>query len=95
MSNPNDLLDTREAAVYLGGYAEFTVRLWRTRGTGPVYIKTNGGRVRYRRSDLDQFLEDGKRTKTNGARLGRNFRIPADTQHAADAQRNKSELASA
>lgn len=86
MSNPEDLLDTREAAVYLGGerrpFNENTLRIWRVQGRGPVYRRLMG-RIRYLRSDLDQFIEDATRTKTNGSRS----KSPADTQPAADAQR--------
>lgn len=71
MSNPDDLLDTNEAAVYLGGekrpFAPYTLRLWRVEERGPVYRKI-GGKVRYLRSDLDKFIAEGFRTKTNGSR---------------------------
>jgi len=33
-----------------------TLRQWRYRGCGPVYIKVNG-KVRYRRSDVEAWLD--------------------------------------
>jgi hypothetical protein len=36
-----------------------TMRLWRFRGRGPAYLKPCG-KVRYRRSDLDAFIEKSR-----------------------------------
>jgi excisionase family DNA binding protein len=46
-------MSVKEAANYLG-CAEQTMANWRMRGKGPRYIK-RGGRVFYRRSDLDAW----------------------------------------
>lgn len=51
------LMTTAEAAAYLR-FPEGTVRNWRTRGTGPTYIKVNGAQVRYRVSDLDAWVDE-------------------------------------
>lgn len=50
-----DLVTTDEAASYLTVTAA-AVRAWRVRGGGPSYVKV-GSAVRYRRSDLDSWLE--------------------------------------
>lgn len=39
---------------------------WRYLGTGPRYVKL-GRVVRYRRSDVDAWIEAGLRTSTGGA----------------------------
>lgn len=57
--SPDDLLDTRQAAVYLGGskpFHEGTLRIWRAEKRGPRYLKI-GFSVRYRRSDLDAYMK--------------------------------------
>lgn len=52
-------LDTPEAARYLG-VAEPTIKAWRRRGTGPVWLKL-GRRVVYDRADLDEFMAARRR----------------------------------
>ena len=49
------MLDTKEAAVYLR-VAAVTLRRWRVEGIGPRYSK-RGRFVRYRKVDLDKWLE--------------------------------------
>ena len=51
----NDLMNTREAAVYLR-LSKPTIERFRITGEGPAYLKL-GGAVRYRRCDLDAWLE--------------------------------------
>lgn len=58
------LLTPAEAGEYLGGIRTNTLANWRWRGGGPFYRKI-GGRVRYAVSDLDKFIEDGKRRTTS------------------------------
>ncbi len=48
------LLDSEEAARYLR-LARPTLEAWRTRGGGPAFIKL-GKAVRYRQTDLDEYL---------------------------------------
>jgi hypothetical protein len=43
-------------AEYLGDLQPHTLEQWRWRKIGPPYIKA-GGRVRYRKSDVDRWLE--------------------------------------
>jgi excisionase family DNA binding protein len=51
----SDWLTLGQAAAYLG-VAQSTIRKWTDQGTLPA-IKTPGGHRRYRRSDLELFLE--------------------------------------
>ena len=51
----NDLMNTREAASYLR-LGKPTIERFRMTGEGPRYAKL-GGAVRYRRCDLDDWLE--------------------------------------
>jgi len=53
-----DLLDESEAAATLN-VAVQTLRNWRWRGIGPRFVKLGKRAVRYRRSDLDAFVEAG------------------------------------
>ncbi len=46
---------TREAALYLG-LAVSTLNKWRCHGGGPQFLKL-GRAVRYRKDDLDRFIE--------------------------------------
>lgn len=48
-------VDCESAAIYLGNLSPRTLRNWRNRGVGPVYLRI-GGRVVYRVSDLDAWL---------------------------------------
>ena len=52
------LLVEREVAERLG-MAVQTVRGWRVRGCGPVYVKL-GRSVRYRESDVEAFVRAGR-----------------------------------
>lgn len=56
--NPADLLDENEAAASLN-VAVQTMRNWRWKGEGPRYVKVGARLVRYRRGDLDAFIEAG------------------------------------
>lgn len=59
-----DLLDEKQTAEYLQ-VAQGTLPVWRSSGRyGLPFIKI-GRKVRYRRSDLDKWLEE--RTRSNGA----------------------------
>ena len=55
----NELLQTLtpiQAAKYLG-ISEAVLRLWRAEGKGPRYFKAGEKLVRYRRADLDAWIE--------------------------------------
>lgn len=50
-------LTTSEASQYLGGTVPAeTLKQWRSRGKGPRYVRFPNGKVRYRPSDLDEFV---------------------------------------
>ena len=56
--NPADLLDEREVATALS-VALNTLRNWRWKGEGPRFVKLGKRAVRYRRADVDAFIEAG------------------------------------
>lgn len=61
VSQGSPLMDTNQAAVYLG-VEPATLTMWRSTKRYPLrYVKV-GRHVRYRKSDLDAFLD--KRTVT-------------------------------
>lgn len=57
------MLRTREAARYLS-LTKPTLEAWRCRGGGPSYCKM-GKAVRYRKSDLDEFVNSQMRKSTS------------------------------
>lgn len=50
------LLDQRQAAARLGLPSARTLEAWRRRGYGPPFLPLSPRLVRYRASDLDQWL---------------------------------------
>ncbi|MCL4822113.1 MAG: helix-turn-helix domain-containing protein [Vicinamibacteria bacterium] len=50
------LLDEGAAGEYLGGLSPRTLQRWRCERRGPRYIRL-GKLARYRRSDLDAYIE--------------------------------------
>jgi hypothetical protein len=64
----DSMLDEFEAGRYLGGgskpIAPRTLQRQRLEGKGPVFVKI-GGAVRYRRSDLDEYIAANRRTSTS------------------------------
>jgi len=50
-----DILNTREAADYVR-LGKPTMERFRISGEGPVFVKL-GGAVRYRKADLDSWIE--------------------------------------
>ena len=55
MSSNHELLSREQAAQYLG-IKRSTLEAWATRGGGPPFCKF-GRLVRYRRKDLDAYVE--------------------------------------
>jgi predicted DNA-binding transcriptional regulator AlpA len=53
---PQEALDPKHAARYLG-VGESTLRLWRSLGKGPRFFKAGDKLIRYRRTDLDSWIE--------------------------------------
>lgn len=56
------VLTSAEAAEYLG-LKPITLDVWRQYGKGPEYIKM-GRAVRYRKEDLDRFMDKNRRRST-------------------------------
>jgi len=50
------LINEYEAAAYIG-HSVRALRNWRVRGGGPRFVKISGRSVRYRRIDLDKWIE--------------------------------------
>jgi predicted DNA-binding transcriptional regulator AlpA len=55
------LLTPKEAGKILG-YSESFLAQRRAAGTGPAYVKVSSRAVRYRREDLDAWVEEQLRT---------------------------------
>lgn len=60
----NKLWTQEQAAEYLEMHAS-TMQRWRAMSTGPDYIQMGGRKVRYRKEDLDRFIEEGKVVAAN------------------------------
>ena len=58
-----DRMNRQQAADYLG-LTYSTLKNWACTGEGDLPYHKVGGRVYYRRSDLDKWLESRKRTKS-------------------------------
>ncbi|MCU0827080.1 MAG: helix-turn-helix domain-containing protein [Tabrizicola sp.] len=58
-TNNDTLFDTAQAAAYLG-YSKSCLEWWRMVKRGPAFHKLGEGRVRYKKSDLDAFVESGR-----------------------------------
>jgi predicted DNA-binding transcriptional regulator AlpA len=56
LSEPHNVFSECQAAKYCGICAG-TLRLWRSTGTGPAYFRAGAKLIRYRRSDLDEWIE--------------------------------------
>lgn len=54
----DDLLKPTEVATYIQR-SEKMLAQWRYLGRGPRYIKLEGGHIRYRRSDVEAWLDSG------------------------------------
>jgi excisionase family DNA binding protein len=59
-----DKLITEAQAAERLGMKPSTLRRWRWEGRGPGFIKI-GHRVRYRESEVESFIEAGRRTSTS------------------------------
>jgi predicted DNA-binding transcriptional regulator AlpA len=58
------LLSEKEAAGDLG-FSIRTLQAWRVRGGGPPYVKVSARCVRYRQSDLEEWIEERLRRSTS------------------------------
>jgi predicted DNA-binding transcriptional regulator AlpA len=56
-SEPQNIFATPGASRYVG-VSEATLRFWRANGEGPKYFHAGDRLVRYRRIDLDTWIEE-------------------------------------
>ncbi len=86
--DPNKRLSAREAADYTG-YSVGVMSVWRGRGLGPIYFKSDGAKagVTYLVSDLDEWLADHRVLPAReaailaGIRAGRELAATPLTDH--------------
>jgi predicted DNA-binding transcriptional regulator AlpA len=57
MTEVQHTFNEREAAKYVGVSAA-VLRLWRSENKGPRFFRAGEKLVRYRRTDLDQWIEE-------------------------------------
>jgi predicted site-specific integrase-resolvase len=53
----SDLLKSEEAARILT-VSEVTLRRWRQRKNGPVFVRLSKGTIRYKQSDIEAYLNE-------------------------------------
>ena len=51
------VMTEKQAADYIG-YAPGTLAKWRLTGRGPKYLRISATSVRYRQSDIDEWLDE-------------------------------------
>jgi predicted DNA-binding transcriptional regulator AlpA len=56
MTEQESTLTPLKAAKYLG-ISEASMRLWRSEGRGPRYFRAGAKLIRYRKFDLDSWIE--------------------------------------
>jgi predicted DNA-binding transcriptional regulator AlpA len=56
-SEQQNAFNEREAAKYLG-VSGAVLRFWRSEGRGPRHFKAGEKLIRYRKSDLDSWIEE-------------------------------------
>ncbi len=62
--DPDRLIDEREAASFLC-YSKRALQNWRVRGGGPRFVKVSARSIRYRRRDLNRWIEERIRSNTS------------------------------
>lgn len=72
------MLKTKEAASYFG-VTKATLESWRCHGGGPVFYKL-GKAVRYRKEDLDAFINARRRTSTSQNPAAQNGKTQTQTE---------------
>lgn len=60
----DQLVCEKEAAAILG-YTVRALQNWRLRGGGPLFVKVSARSIRYRRRDLNAWVEARLRTNTS------------------------------
>ncbi len=64
--NTHDMLNQRQAAEIIG-VSPFTLNRWRHERFGPAFVRISARCVRYRRADIEAWLE-GRRVETADSR---------------------------
>lgn len=62
---PNNTMDTKQAADYIGIH-EVTLKNWRRMNRGPKFYKVGPRRVRYKKADVEAWLNDTARQPEAG-----------------------------
>ncbi len=57
MDENNGLLDEKQLANFFGLKPK-TLAMWRSRGTGPKFVRLANQSIRYRREDVEAYLAD-------------------------------------
>ncbi len=57
------LLSEKETAKLLG-FSIRSLQKWRTTGEGPLFVRVSARAIRYRREDLNRWIEERIRTST-------------------------------
>lgn len=65
VAEPESLLTEVEAARFLN-LTTRALQQWRARGTGPAFVRISHCCIRYRRRDLDAFIESRIKTSSIG-----------------------------
>ena len=69
---PNGAMTPQQVARYIG-VSDAALRLWRSRGEGPPFFKAGPRLVRYRRTDIDAWIEsrlsEGEDSRTRPQQL--------------------------
>ena len=62
---PSPLLLTETEAANILGFSIRTLQKWRSQGGGPRFVRVSARAIRYRRTDLDQWIESRLRLSTS------------------------------
>ncbi|MCZ6622909.1 MAG: helix-turn-helix domain-containing protein [Deltaproteobacteria bacterium] len=69
INNDKHLLTEREAADFLGVTSR-CLQAWRYRGGGPKFVRISSRCIRYRKSDLVEWVEERLRSSTSDVGRG-------------------------
>ena len=61
---PTPMLLTEKETAKILGFSIRTLQKWRSNGGGPRFVRVSARAIRYRREDLEQWIEDRVRTST-------------------------------
>jgi len=62
--SPDSLLTERQTARYLN-FTQRCLQAWRQRGGGPKYVRISSRAIRYRKIDLDDWIEERLKASTS------------------------------